>query len=134
MLQAASLDEGLAYYYACSLAARYGVGRAHFRLLKLDGRTLCWNDDCECRLGPSRHRAYAYNLGIVDEPGQGDLESEIIYDWCEHWGRYLWNLRCRLGAEVADTMVAHSVFFLTRWSTFGTGVLAIMLADLEDLG
>jgi hypothetical protein len=129
VLQAASLDEGLAYYFACSLAARYGVGRAHFRLLKLDGRTLCWNDDCECRLGPSRRRAYAYNLGIVDEPEQGDLESEIIYDWCEHWGRYLWSLRCRLEAEVADTVIAHSVFFLTRWSTFGMGVLAIMLAD-----
>jgi len=55
--------------------------------------------------------------------------DEMIYQWAEQWGRYLWALRTKLGAEVADTLIAHSLFFMTRWSTFESGVLAIALAE-----
>jgi hypothetical protein len=126
-LQAAAIDEGSADYIACSLAARHGVGRAHFGVLELDENTLSWN--VKRTLGLSRHTAYVYKFRDVTEAKEEDLHPDIVYEWGEYWGRYLWKLRCKLGAEVTDTLVAHSFFFLTRWSTFGMGVLAIMLAD-----
>jgi hypothetical protein len=34
-----------------------------------------------------------------------------------------------LKPEIADIIIAHSLFFLTRWATFEQGVDAILLAD-----
>ena len=60
-----------------------------------------------------------------------DQADEIIYDWGEQWGRFLWKLRTdeQIGREVADTLIAHSILYLTRWSSFSMGILSILLAD-----
>lgn len=126
-LQAAAMDEGLADYFACSLAARHGVRRAYFGKLKLDQETETLKWEVERTLGPSLSRAFGYNLR--PRYNASLTSEENIYEWGEQWGRYLWQLRCDLGVEVADIVIAHSIFFLTRWSTFEMGILAIMLAD-----
>ncbi|MDY7077180.1 MAG: hypothetical protein SXV54_09675 [Chloroflexota bacterium] len=126
-LQAAAMDEGLADYFACSLAARHGVRRAYFGRLKLDQEAGELEWEVERTLGPSLSKAFGYNLRPTYDANL--TSEENIYKWGEQWGRYLWQLRCALGVEVADMVIAHSIFFLTRWSTFEMGVLAIMLAD-----
>ena len=43
--------------------------------------------------------------------------------------RLLLRIRTLLGSEIADMLIANSIFFLTRWSTFGMGVRALVLTD-----
>jgi len=128
--QAAALDEGLADYFACSLAARQGATRPYFYIPVRDSRDpkkLNWRDNIR-KLGgrsistPRKYRLPRYSKRVT-------LNEQTIYRWSEEWSRYLWMLRCELEPEVADTVIAHSIFFLTRWSTFGMGMLAILLAD-----
>lgn len=138
MAQAAALDEGLADYFACSLAVRAGAANAHVYILRPNaangGIDLAWRDGRRT-LGKSRadgYQAYPYNLAIAaDERAalKEDTFEPLAYRWGEHWARYLWDLRVQLGAEVADTVIAHAIFFLTRWASFGLAVLSLALAD-----
>lgn len=66
---------------------------------------------------------------ISEENPSPENPGDIIYVWGNLWSRYLWQIRVNLGREIADTLIAHSLFFLTRWSTFPQGVLALILAD-----
>lgn len=129
IIQAQSMDEGFADYFACSLAARL--------------------DNCEPFIGPMTFNKSKLAIDSCPRDLKGDLlklpelghnngqqpfdfeniDTQIIYNWGEVWGRFLWHLREELGLEVADTIIAHSLFFLTRWATFGLGVMALLLAD-----
>jgi hypothetical protein len=125
-LQAAAMDEGLADYFACSLAARQGMEKAEFGMFKP-------NDDDDIEWRPERTlgdltQAQTYELNFQEIKPYAN-SGDKIYPTGEQWGRYLWQLRCDLREETADTLIAHSIFFLTRWATFGLGVLAIMTAD-----
>ena len=116
-LQAAAMDEGLADYFACSLVEKeqqtYSVGPLFFygqtnRDLDPD------NDDNEGR-------------SISDLLNAGECDKYIL---CVFWGRYLWKLRRKINdADIADTLIAHSIYFLTRWSTFQQGMRALQLVD-----
>ncbi len=124
--QAKAMDEGLADYFACSLAELFS------------GQ----DDPCYCTL---QYDAPKKRIGLAQEnenrnrvrrlnEGEMDLGSQLgpnqtTYDLSLHWSRYLWLLRGKLGADVMDMLVANSIFFLTRTSSFSTGVLALLMAD-----
>jgi hypothetical protein len=156
--QAAAMDEGLADYFACSLAVRAGADNAFFyappaissipmpaaagTLLTIGAPRphklqLSWRQAGRVRrLGGARPdyppiEGYQLNIDQSVLSANVDLPAveRQIYLWGEQWGQYLWHLRSVLGVEIADTIIAHSILFLTRWSTFGQGVLAIALAD-----
>lgn len=124
ILEAEAMDEGLADYFACSLAERYGMKHARFYTLK-DVSSPDFEDDFFSK----SFRNLECAIDADTECKEDDGPEGIIYSWGERWSRYLWGLNCKLGAEVADMIIAHSIFFLTRWATFGMGILAIMLAD-----
>jgi hypothetical protein len=152
--QAKAMDEGLADFFACSLAVRNGAPDASFYppplIVTEDGtRKLAWNvvpqagsnETHHVRvLGGARAEGYpaepfdALRGATIPKPSGDDSElahqlEKLIYEWAELWGRFLWSLRVELGADVAETLIAHSIFFLTRWSSFDVGVLAIAVAD-----
>ncbi|MEZ4674004.1 MAG: hypothetical protein R2932_07135 [Caldilineaceae bacterium] len=157
ILQAAAMDEGLADYFASSMAAQLGDYAATYRVLKFEnnGSTLVWSSE-----GVDEENVVEENDGEnADEENGGEsapvqdtengstdedehlirsrefrslekgcmnlatpataknLPSAIIYDWCQHWARFLWLLRKQLGSEVADRIIANSILFLTRWSS-----------------
>jgi hypothetical protein len=140
IIQAMAMDEGLGDYFACSLAVRVGAEWASFiPLMFIRDERLAWETTTVRRLGGGRaeqysaenfdlHKVFTDALPATAEEAarKGDM---IMYGWGEQWGRYLWSLRCALGEEIADLLIAHSIFFLTRWATFGLGVLALALAD-----
>jgi hypothetical protein len=131
-VQSAAMAEGMADYFACSLAARFGDPSACWGTFQFSRATnkVTWKVERKLEDG--------HNLaGLVDYP-RDDLQKEtnrkidkLYYSWGEHWGRYLWALRRHdsIGADVADVLVAHSMFFLTRWAGFVLGVWALVLAD-----
>lgn len=165
-LQASAMDEGLADYFACSLAAQHGAPRAFFYVLgttDVEGeQKLCLITHRQLDVTP-RSKQYKRDARKVSEAIQnfkleatGGLESAVQpdcsawevraineesienntaelwnapYEWGEVWSRYLWQLRVALGVQVADTLIAHSIFFLTRWATFSQGVIALVVAD-----
>lgn len=151
ILQAAAMDEGLADYIACSLAVRAGAADASFYpppVVVGDGAGLAWNvagapnEPIKARvrvLGGARETGYAplpydeLRAATADKLPRGQdatpVIDQLIYAWAELWGRFLWRLRCELNPDVADALAAHSIFFLTRWSSFGSGVLALAMAD-----
>lgn len=148
MLQAAAIDEGLADYFASSLAAQQGDTAAIYRILRYNANRLSfvwqttppserttfpakWTtpDDRLCRplqSGPM-------DLASINDPCY-TLEPNEVYLWCQQWARYLWLLRLQLGVEVADMLIANSILFLTRWSSFSLGVLALIAADQQLFG
>ena len=86
-----------------------------------------------------RREEVAGLLGCVFDKKQGHFDgasSSITIDstierWGNYWARFLWQLRKSLGAPIADILIAHSLFFLTRWSDFRMGVAshALLMAD-----
>lgn len=128
ILQAHAMDEGFADYFACSLAKRYGATHTKVGPLKFE--------DARIRLDSARDLNVDDNLNglaiTAVEPKVNDnnvIDESIIYDWGQRWGRFLWKFRSYVGQEIADTVIAHSLFFLTRWSTFGMGVIGLLVAD-----
>jgi len=131
MLQAAAMDEGMADYFACSLATGDGTkqtttGTLYQWVNRSRGIELGWEAKHELEPQPQ--------LQLVHQPSQhqlADQAEEIIYQWGEQWSRFLWGLREeeQIGREVADTLIAHSILYLTRWSSFHMGILAILLVD-----
>jgi hypothetical protein len=124
--QAEAMDEGLADYFACSVAELFS-GREDpcYCTLRYDALTK--------RIGPAqegdnRNRVRRLNQGEMDLGG-GLRPNQTKYDLSLHWSRYLWLLRSKLGAEVMDLLAANSIFFLTRTSSFVLGVLALVMAD-----
>lgn len=151
ILQAAAIDAGLADNFACSLAVRAGAPDAGFYPppLVVDNATgPAWNvagaanEPIKARirvLAGTREAGYAplpyddlceatADKLPGDQPAAQTIDR-LIYAWAELWGRYLWSLRCAPSPDVADVLAAHSIFFLTRWSSFGSGVLALAMAD-----
>lgn len=136
LVQAVALDEGIAMYFACSVAARQGADRPCIytfepfkeeEVLKLDCQSYRVLDHVPAVGCPP------YDLVKVQQEA-AELEPELItqeriYAWGEQWARYLWTLRATLHGDVADTIISHSIFFLTRWSTFDAGLLALVTAD-----
>ncbi|GAK58631.1 propeptide peptidase M4 and M36 [Candidatus Vecturithrix granuli] len=136
ILEAEAMDEGLADYFACSLAERYGMKCARFyplrKIVSDENQEYFDLQDYRNVEGVlSGLETYPFGIGNdqLKEMNYGEIKDGLIYSWGERWSRYLWGLRGKLGAEVADMIIAHSIFFLTRWATFGMGILAIMLAD-----
>jgi hypothetical protein len=133
LFQAAAMDEALADYFSCTIVAQEGDSIAAYRRLRGDPDG---NVEWSRKLADRRQLdAGSLDLSIVDhhQKPEGDqqekLPVEIIYDWCQHWARYLWLLRKQIGIEVADMLIANSIFFLNRWSTFGLGIIALLTAD-----
>lgn len=119
-LQAQAMDEGLADYFACSLAQQQGAQRAAFYFFK----NRSWTLDRD--LNPQHPELHTITeFKDVD----ASLWRTAKYKLGEQWARGLWRLHEELGAEVADMIIAYSIFFLTRWATFRHGVQAIRLAD-----
>lgn len=137
ILQAEAMDEGMADYFACSLAIKQGGRHAVFYpgMQVVAGRII-WEPPrylerpCKEQIRNDKPLIdVPYNLQIAYTDDVKEDPETSKYEWAEQWGRYLWALRGYLGADIADILIAHSIFFLTRWATFGMGVLAIMLAD-----
>jgi len=131
MLQAAAMDEGLADYFACSLAASEGakipqIGTLRQYVARDRKVKLKWRSQRELDLKPELLLVYKESIAHLSEQ-----EDKVIYQWGEQWSRFLWNLRShdKIGAEVADTLIAHSILYLSRWSSFNVGILAILLVD-----
>jgi hypothetical protein len=120
-LQAAAMDEGTADYFACSLAEANGAKKPGFYGKDKEFWLIMRNlEPDNNELGP---------LESLELPKTADERGETIYALGERWGQYLWQLRKAIGLEVADMLIAHSLFFLTRWATFNQGVEALLLAD-----
>ncbi len=136
LLQAAAMDEGLADYFACSLAARSGVVDPTFALLKMEHGRVTYDIRKQRVLTLQDGEADWLKPILQPEPadyatkGAGFFE-ELKYDWGNRWAKFLWRLRIhdQFGAEAADLLVATSLFFLTRWSTIVGGMLALLQAD-----
>lgn len=152
MVQAAAMDEALADYFACSLAERQGAGLPQFGELYVRDRKLYWKPIASRQLDLPRDPTLDLDLNkahdqilqemkkvsSTDGEKKRDLEKEVekvvralIYNWANPWSHFLWRLRAPdlLGAEAADFVIAHSIFFLTRWSGFDMGVWALIMAD-----
>ena len=119
-LQAQAMDEGLADYFACSLARQQGAQRAAFYFFKNSRWTLDRDLDPE---RPTLHTITEFK--DIDD----SMWRTAKYQLGEQWARGLWRLHEQMGPDVADMLIGHSIFFLTRWSTFRQGVQALRLAD-----
>lgn len=167
ILQAKALDEGLADFFACSLADRTSTTAAEFGTLQAFSDEHNQTQDVRWSLhhslqdwdptksahnlpllppdqdaGPSASTAeetFRKQLAAVINADTETLLNTIKFEksgdvsnyWRFLWGHYLWGLRQdnRIGREAADMVIAHSIFFLTRWSDFRTGVIALKVAD-----
>ena len=143
MIQACAMDEGLADYFACSLAARFGAQEPQFGTLRLTAGRLTWRverDLAGTTAVPSASEAALNSataaIALEWQNAQSANASnppleEMIYRWSLPWSRYLWRLRSPelLGVEIADMVIANSILFLTRWSDFAMGVWALVTAD-----
>jgi hypothetical protein len=121
-LQAQAMDEGIADYFASSLAERQGAKKALAYYLT-SGK---W--DIKRDLDPGNVAREPKPIKM-DELNNRTKWNKKKYELGELWGRYLWQVRKSLGGEIADILISYSVFFLTRWATFKQGVQAILLAD-----
>lgn len=136
--QAMAMDEGLADYFACSLAQKYGASESlTFGLLEAGEDTVEINKQ-KLKLSQNRDLNPKCGFKSIFDITEEDLKEQLAatdgsqpqYKWGERWGRYLWGLRDELkDDEVADRIIAHSIICLTRWSSFEYGVVAIMIAD-----
>ena len=136
MLQAAAMDEGLADYFACSLAVAEGAKKPQIGILRqvaTDDRATKLEWKLKRNLVPKPQLQLVHRQTIAELAGR---EDALLYEWGEQWGRFLWNLRTHkeIGAEVADILIAHSILYLTRWSSFNIGILAILLVDQQLFG
>jgi hypothetical protein len=136
LLQAAAMDEGLADYFACSLAARSGDADPKFALLKIAFGRIVYDIDQQRMLTLQQGETEWLKPILQPEPADFAAKRDgffegLKYDWGTRWGKFLWQLRTqdKIGAEAADLLVATSLFFLTRWSTIVGGVLALLQAD-----
>ena len=131
-VQSAAMAEGMADYFACSLAARYGDPSACWGEFHLDSSTnkVTWKVRRKLEDQYSLADLIDYSRKKLEESKASAIDR-LYYRWGVHWGRYLWALRQhpKIGADVADILVAHSMFFLTRWAGFALGVWALVLAD-----
>jgi len=123
ILQAQAMDEGIADYFASSLAERQGAIKAQAYYLKSEGK---WGIVRDLDPGNETDELEPIKIG---ELTNGTKWNKKKYELGELWGRSLWQLRKSLGAEIADILIAHSIFFLTRWATFEQGSHALLLAD-----
>ena len=109
ILQARAMDEGLADYFACSLAARQGAAEPQFGILKFTaGGELVWTIKRD--LAPSSAMADgemgALTQALTSMKAQcdalqtnDDWEQELArlpYDLAVRWGRYLWRVRVHI--------------------------------------
>lgn len=152
-IQAAAMDEGLADYFACSLAERDGARAALIGPLELDrsagkGRLRLKHDGVRQLSQPTGEPFADYDLTLALAPEGGEAQGrtpddklvsadgksvneELYYSWGEQWARYLWYLRRSVFNDPleADRVIAHSMLFLTRWAGLDQGVQALALAD-----
>lgn len=135
--QAHGLDEGYADYFACSLATRQGATFTTIGELKVDDHGKIMVDESKRhdlgKIGADFDAGEAPSLArMVEElKMNADQESRWPDDHLlgRAWAAFLWLCREKMTPDIADIVIAHSIFFLTRWSTFGTGVMALVLAD-----
>jgi hypothetical protein len=150
-VQASAMDEGFADYFACALAEQQGAACPIVGTLALvedvdsNDPQLAWTPRRRLEGNPKSNspaardrarRQVARQIGFVFDKQQGyfDNASDLyiqttIERWGNYWARFLWQIRKELGAAIADVLIAHSLFFLTRWSDFRLGVAALIMAD-----
>ena len=122
-LQAQAMDEGVADYFACSLAAQQGAKKALFYYR--NNRKWAMRRNLDPDPAPEARQEQVDTQNLVSETSW----NQEKYRLGQLWGQYLWQLRKAIGAELADMIIVHSLFFLTRWATFVQGRDAIQLAD-----
>ncbi|HET9280234.1 MAG TPA: hypothetical protein VFN95_18700, partial [Flavitalea sp.] len=124
VIQAQAMDEGVADYFACSLAEQLGAKAPKVFYYRRQNRV--WTIVRELDKESENSQPISVNINELN-----DLEKwkNKKYELGELWGCFLWKLRNTLKPEIADIIIAHSLFFLTRWATFEQGVEAILLAD-----
>lgn len=128
VLQAAAIDEGLADYFASSLAVQHGAQEAVIYVLNdLAGNAIgdIVPEDAEPLNLHITMRQLDVPLESEEYQSAVDSLAEILqdreriktsnnnayYEWSTVWARYLWQLRLALEPEIADTIIAHSIFF-----------------------
>jgi len=126
ILQAQAMDEGIADYFACSLAQRQGAKKALAYYMK-SKRTWGIVRDLDPKRG-ARGADESVSVKIQELQDRTAWKTKK-YELAQLWGQYLWQLRKSLGDDIADMLIAHSIFFLTRWATFEQGGEAILLTD-----
>lgn len=134
--QAHGLDEGYADYFACSLATRQGATFTTINSLQVDNQgkiTVISHGRDLGKIGSNIEGGDAPSMERMIEVLKTHAEEEV--QWPEEhllgrsWAAFLWLCREQMTPDIADIVIAHSIFFLTRWSTFGAGVMALVLAD-----
>ncbi len=138
MIQAAAIDEGLADYFACSMGMQSGQldPPQIYQLVMVDPdlQKVEFRADEHRSLGEAPDLTIPYRTRRIELPTEDREIRALIYKWGNHWARYLWHLRHTLGPEIADRLIANSIFFLTRWSSFGMGIWALIIADQQLFG
>ncbi len=144
ILQAKALDEGIADYFACSFAERHGaqcpqvgelmVHPADQQRLQLLESTR--DLDPLDQAAPTKESLKDSFTTLLDESetafrASGDITNEKanIYRLSIIWSQFLWRFRKQVDRDVADVLIANSIFFLTRWATFGLALQALLTAD-----
>jgi hypothetical protein len=137
ILQAKALDEGLADYFACSLAERNGAQYAQVGELKVVGGELVLQDSARDLESSSTvtqkeiSNQFNHLLNKGEQAFQAGAEADIearIYELGTLWSHFLWRFRKKVDRDVADTIIANSIFFLTRWASFGLALQALSMA------
>jgi len=145
ILQAKALDEGIADYFACSFAERHGAqsaqvgelmalkkGNQHHLQLLPNTREL----EPSAQAEPTQESIKNDFDALLDEcvtafRTSGDITNEKanIYRLSTLWSQFLWRFRKQVDCDVADMLIANSIFFLSRWATFGLALQALLTAD-----
>lgn len=150
MIQSAAMDEGLADYFACTLAHRQGGPIGEFGTIIVAAETdqIFWSVGDRSLQGvqtdlrsiidfDAKHLSNLYSTNApatVDSQDKVTPLEEKYYLWGTHWASYLWRLRDELGADIADMLIANSILYLSRWAGFIVGVCALIQADLLLFG
>jgi hypothetical protein len=115
--QAAAMGEGFGDYFAVSFFAERKRPRYRTTVMSWDGILYTENDPPCVRNIDTPLTFESFDSG-ADEHDNGLI-----------WAATLWDIRRRLGREVADTLVMESHFQLDGFTTFARGARAIIDAD-----
>ena len=115
MIQSVAMDEGLADYFACSLAQPQGAPVGEFGDIVARAGHFLWIVGPRCirpknadlrsviDMEVGNLRALCGCLQPSDGAGQGPTRSleDFFYQWGTIWASFLWKLRDEIGREAA---------------------------------
>jgi hypothetical protein len=118
--QAAAMGEGFGDYFAASFFAERKPARYRSSVMTWDGLLYGLEDrlDPPCLRRVDTDRTYADFRPRAGEHRNGEI-----------WSATLWDIRKKLGREIADRIIVESHFQLDGFTTFARGARAIIDAD-----